>query len=131
MRGTPSFNIGHIELMHNGANDQFVSFDSNDCVQIHDILQRNLTSLIKNCLKAFYKSKVEKNQKLDGYNCGLFAIAFATDVLNGLFPVDSCFDVSLMRSHLLQRLETEELTVYPKTLKRIRATHTALKVLKI
>ena len=55
---------------------------------------------------------VQKNS--DGYNCWLFSIAYATDVLNGLSPVDFCFDVSLMLSHLLQCLETEDLTVFPK-----------------
>ena len=50
---------------------------------------------------------------------GLFAIAFTTDALNRLSPVDCCFDVSLMLSHLLQCLETEQLTVFPRTPKRI------------
>ena len=128
--------------MHNSANHWLVSCSSNDWVQICDSLYTNLTPVIKNCLKALYKSKVEKNQKLsvtivpvqkqsDGCNCRLYAIAFATDVLNGLSPVGSCFDVNLMRSHLLQCLETEELTVFPKTPKLIRATNTAFKVLKI
>ena len=114
--------------MHNGANHWLISFSCNDRVQICDSLYTNLTPVIKNCLKALYKSKVEKNQKLsvivvsvqkqdDGYNWGLFAIAFATDVLDGLSPVDSCFDVSLMLSHVLQCFETEtySLPESPKT----------------
>ena len=55
----------------------------------------------------------------------------AADVLNRLSPVDSCFNVSLMHSHLLQFLETEELTVFPETPKRTQATNTVFKVLKI
>ena len=62
---------------------------------------------------------VPVQKQSDGNNCELFAIAFATDVLNGLSPVDSCFDVSLMCRHLLQCLERKELTVFPKTPKRI------------
>ena len=72
-------------------------------------------------LKKLSVTIVPVQKQSDGYNCGLFSIAFATDVLNGLSPVDSCFDVSLMRSHLLQCLETEELAVFPKTSKRIRS----------
>ena len=128
--------------MHNGANHWLMSFSSNDRVQMCDSLYMNLTLVIKNYLKALYNSKVEKNEKLsvtivparkqnDGYNCGFFAIVFSTDVLNGLSPADSCFDISLIRSHLLHCLETKELTVFPKTPKRIRATNTAFKVLKI
>ena len=116
--------------MHNVANHWFMSFNSNDRIQISDSLYLNLTLVIKNCLKALYKSKVEKNWKLsvaivpvqkqsDGFNSGRFAIVFATDVLNGLSLVDYCFDVSLMPRHLLQCLETEKLTIFPKTPKRI------------
>ena len=111
--------------MHNVANHWFMSFNSNDRIQISDSLYLNLTLVIKNCLKALYKSKVEKNWKLsvaivpvqkqsDGYNSGRFAIVFATDVLNGLSPVDYFFDVSLMPRHLLQCLETEKLTIFPE-----------------
>ena len=120
--------------MHNGAKHWLMSFISNNRVQICYSLYTNLTPVIKNCLKALCKSKVEINWKLsvtlvpvqkqsNGYNCGLLAIAFATDILNGLSPVDSCFDVSLMRSHLLQCLETEELTVFLKTPKRVQTTN--------
>ena len=115
--------------MHKSANHWLMSFSSNDGVQICDSLYTDLTSVIKNRLKALYKYKVEKNGKSfsivpvqkqsDGYNCRLLAIAFATDVLHGLSPADSCFNVSLMRSHLLQCLETEELTFVPKTPKHI------------
>ena len=49
----------------------------------------------------------------NGYNCGMFAIAFVTDVFNGLSPVNSCFDITLIHSHLIQFLETE-VTVFPK-----------------
>ena len=119
--------------MHNGENRWHMSFSSNDLVQICDSLYTNLTLVIKNCLKGLYKSKVEKNRKLsvtmiaaqkqsDSYNCGLFATAFATDVLNALSPVDSCFGISLMHSHIFQCLETEELTVFPKSPKRTQAT---------
>ena len=143
-RGTPFFNVSedHIQLKHNGANHWLMPFRTNDRVQICDDSYMNLTLGIKNCLKALYKSKVEKNGKLlvtmvpvqkqnDRYNCGLFAIAFKTDVLNGLSPANSFFEVSLIHSHLLQCLETGELTVFTKTPKRIRAINAALKVLNI
>ena len=51
--------------------------------------------VIKNCLEALYKPKIEKNWKLsvtivsvqkqsDDYNCRLFGIAFVTYVLDEL-----------------------------------------------
>ena len=115
--------------MHNGANHWLILFRSNDRIQICDSLYTSLIPVIKNCLIAFQKAKIEKNGKLlvaivpvqkqsYGYNCRLFATVFATDVLSGLSPANSCFDVSLMRSNVLQCLETEEFTVFPKTSKR-------------
>ena len=129
--------------MRNGANHWLMSFSSNDLVHTCDNLYINLTPVIKNCLKALclkvwnwkkWKlsiSIVPVQKQSNGYNCRLFAVAFATIVLNGLSPADSCFDVSLMRSHLLQCLEIEELTVSLKTPKHIRLISTAFKVLKI
>ena len=127
-RGTPFFSISEdqIQLMHNSENHWLMSFSSNNRVQICNSLCKNLTSVIKNCLRAIYISKVEKTGKLsativlvqkqsDCYNYGLFAIAFATDVLNGFSIAISCFCVSLMRCHLLEWVETEELTIFHKT----------------
>lgn len=143
-KGTPFFDTGeeHIQLMHDGGSHWLMSFSSNDRVQICDSLYTNLTHVTKKCLKALYKSQVEKNGKLsvtivpvqkqsDGCNCGLFAIAFATDILHGLCPIDSYFDVSMMRNHLIQCLETEELTVFPKSPQRVRGASAAFKVLNI
>lgn len=126
--GDPFFSISEdqIQLMHNGENHWLMSFSSNNRVQICNSLCKNLTSVIKNCLRAIYISKVEKTGKLsativlvqkqsDCYNYRLFAIAFATDVLNGFSSGISYFGVSLMRSHLLQWVEAEELTIFPKT----------------
>ena len=50
----------------------------------------------------------------DGYNCGLFAISFAADLMGGAFPMDACFDVRKMRSHLIYCLESKILTPFTK-----------------
>ena len=97
--GIPFFNISeeHIQIIHNGANHC-----SNDRVQMCDSLIMNLTLVIKNCLKALYRTKVEKNGKLsvtivpvqkqnNGYNCGLFAIVSPTNVLDGFSPARFLF----------------------------------------
>ena len=44
-------------------------------------------------------------------DCGLFAIAFATALLNGLHPGGYYFDQSLMRSHLLNCFERGEIPI--------------------
>ena len=64
-RVTPFFNISeeHFQFMHKSPNHWLISFRSNDRIQIYDSLYTNLTPVIKNCLKALYKAKVEKMGK--------------------------------------------------------------------
>ena len=50
--------------MLNDANHWRMSFSSNDRVQICNVTYMNPTLVIKNCLKAIYKSNVDKNEKL-------------------------------------------------------------------
>ena len=50
----------------------------------------------------------------DGYDCELFAIAFTADILQGILPTKSCFNVSRIREHLIECLEKEKLSVFPK-----------------
>ena len=57
-------------------------------------------------------------KQTDGHNCRAYAIAFAAGILAGLSPIDSRFDVSRMRYHLIKCLENEKLTPFPKTNKR-------------
>ena len=79
--------------------------------QVCNSLHTKISSVTKECLKALYKSLIEKDGKLtikivpvqtqkDGYNCGLFAIAFAADIVQGISPTESCFQISRMREHL-------------------------------
>ena len=88
-----------------------------------------LSLVTKQSLKSLYKSVVGKNGKLqvtflpvekqtDGHNCGVYPIAFAAEILAGLSPIDSHFDVTRMRYHLIKCLENEKLTPFPKTNKR-------------
>ena len=56
-------------------------------------------------------------------DCGVFAIAFAVDILNGFAEIGKRFDVGKMRSHLLKCLEEEEFTLFPRSHK----THQVIK----
>ena len=54
-------------------------------------------------------------EQTDDYNCILFAIAFATGVLKGFSPANSCFNVSIMYRCLLECFEIEEFTFSTET----------------
>ena len=50
----------------------------------------------------------------DGHNCGLFAVAFAAEVINGSSPIGVRFAVRQMPNHLMKCLLDRELSVFPK-----------------
>ena len=55
---------------------------------------------------------VQKQQ--DSHNCGLFAVAFAAEILDGKLPIDAVFHVPQLYNHLIYSLESEALTLFPK-----------------
>ena len=48
-----------------------------------------------------------------GYDCGLFAVAFATSLVHGEQPGHFLFDQEKMRPHLLKCLQNGDLTMFP------------------
>ena len=50
----------------------------------------------------------------NGCNCGLFAIAFVAEILQEISPTESRFDIYRMREHVIECLEKEKLSVFPK-----------------
>ena len=59
-------------------------------------------------------------QQGNGYDCGIFAIAFATDVTYIHKPEQRTYNQSVMRKHLLARLENETMTAFPQQTKRFK-----------
>lgn len=52
----------------------------------------------------FINEKVQK--QIGSADCGLFALAFATDLCQGFYPTNQCYDQSLMRQHYVNCLES-------------------------
>ena len=88
-----------------------------------DSLRTNLTSVSKKCLKSTFQPFV-KNGKLevtflpvdkqtDGFNCGLFALGYASILLDGKSPVDARFVVNEMRSNFIKCLKDAHLYPFP------------------
>lgn len=62
----------------------------------------------------------EKVQKQIGFaDCGLFALAFATDLCQGFDPTTQSYDQSLMRQHYVNCLESATMSPFPKTTRRV------------
>ena len=86
----------HIQLLHGGNCHWLLAFSSSGRVHVFDSLRTNLTSVSKQCLKSLYQPLL-KNGKLevtflpvekqtDGFNCGLFALTYASILLDGKSP---------------------------------------------
>ena len=85
---------------------------------LHPHKRTSVSALCKYCTDKHGKLDltylpVQKQQ--DGHTCGLFAVAFAAEVVADKSPVEASFIVKEMRSHLNGCLEIQELTPFPKT----------------
>lgn len=63
----------------------------------------------------FINENVQK--QIGSGDCGLFALAFATYLCQGLDPTNQRCDQALMRQHYVTRLKSANVTPFPKTLR--------------
>ena len=75
----------------------------------------------------FLNEKVQKQRELS--NCGLFALAFATDLCHELDPANEQYDQTAMRQHYVKCLESKAMIPFPKTAKRVPCQMTCIKTL--
>lgn len=61
----------------------------------------------------FFYVKVQK--QIGGSDCGLFALAFATDLCFGLDPHNQKYKHNEMRQHFIRCLESGKMTPFPET----------------
>ena len=111
----------HIQLLHDGTCHWLLAFSSSGRVQVCDSLCTNLTSVSKEWLKSLYQPFL-KNGKLevtflpvekqsDRFNCGPFALVYASILLDGKSPIDFRFLGKKMRAHYINCLK--EVTLHP------------------
>ena len=107
--------------MHDGSCHWLLAFTLSGRVQVCDSLRTNLTSISKKCLKSLFQPLV-KNDKLEvtflpideqtnGFSYGLFALVYASILLDGKSPVYTRFVVNKMRDHFMKCLKDAQL--YP------------------
>ena len=91
-------------------------------VQVCDSLPLSLTHPSRKSIRSLYKhyggeqivTFLPSQKQPDAYNCGPFAIAYATEILDGRCPSEAVFDVNKIREHLITCLEMQRLTRFPK-----------------
>ena len=65
----------------------------------------------------FSNEKVQK--QINSSDCGLFALAFATDLCHNIDPVTQSYDQEKMRAHYVNCLDSLEMVPFPKTTRRV------------
>ena len=113
----------HIQLLHDGRNHWILSFCSNGRVQVCDSLNTALTHSSRKAIRSLYKHYFAGDEVIfflpvqrqpNGYSCGLFAIAFTAEILDGKSPSEAIFSVDEMRGQFISCLETQKLSPFPK-----------------
>ena len=110
---------------HKTNNHWFLSFCSNDRVQICDSINSTLIETSKKSIQVLYGNFSRDNANVmvtfspvqnqqDGHNCAVFAVAFAVEILDCKSPIGAVFHVPQLRNHLIYCLKSGALTPFPK-----------------
>ena len=111
-----------VQVLHNGSHHWLLVSQMKGMVNIFDSLNMTPTEkLLKQLTQLFSPDealpayKQHNCHKQIGYkDCGVFAIAYAVDVLLGNEPHNIRYDQCKMRDHLIACYESGELTSFPK-----------------
>ena len=115
----------HIQLLHDSKCNWLLTFSSSSRVQVCDSVRTNLTSVSKECLKSLYQPLLKNGelevtflpveQKTDGFNCVLFALAYTSILLDEKSPTDFQFLVKKMIVHYIKCLKDVTFHSFPAT----------------
>ena len=74
---------------------------------------------IRNCNSTTIKRITQPvQQQLNAFDCGVYAVAYATDLANNIDPTNSSYETQNIRDHLSSCLERGSLKPFPTTDKR-------------
>lgn len=84
---------------------------------MHEIIEQEVEEQVESLMADSYIGivNVPVHQQLNGSDCGVFAIAFATCLVYSFNPRDFTFDIPKMRPHLAQSLKSGEIAIFPTT----------------
>ena len=120
-----------VQILHNG-HEHWLTISSvgneHPQVEVYDSLYSCCPTICKAQIAALLATKqptielkyMDVQMQSGGYDCGLFAIAFATAIVFGKEPGLFSFDQSKMREHFRKCLEQGYITMFP--LSRMRRT---------
>ena len=112
-----------VQILHTG-NHHWVCVTSIGCQPgivnlydslFHEVVETEVEEQVKSLLPENFVgiTNVPVQQQLNGSDCGVFAIAFATCLVYGIKPEGVTFDIPKMRPHLLHCLNAHLITPFP------------------
>ena len=120
-------NNDHIQLLHDGKNHWLLPFCEEGQVYVCDSMGSKVSRVCRKSVSALYRCFTDKFGKIrlsylgvqkqfDGKTVVFLPSHFRLkSYLHGQSPVGASFIVEEMRPHLINCLETEELTAFPKS----------------
>ena len=90
--------------MHDRNSHWIMTSCSKGRVQVCDSLRSRLSCVMKRCVKKLYQTSVVSllpvQKERNGWNCGLFSVAFAAEILGRTSSMEANLYVDRMRAHL-------------------------------
>ena len=107
--------VSNIDLRSEGAyfNNFAQIYDSFVPSSITRQTMINVCSIMKTRKKEIHFDLVNVMRQPNGSDCGLFAVAFATELAHGYDPALCHWDTAVMRQHLISCLENRHLSRFP------------------
>lgn len=99
--------------------DRINIYDSRGGSRIDISVKRMVCSFFKSRSDSLTFDFVNVQSQDNGYDCGLFALAYATELVFGAEPALCKFEISMMRQHLLACLENKVITRFPASARRV------------
>ena len=114
-----------VQLIHNGHNHWITVsnigaephtvfvYDSSRHQCVNSDVKNQIAALVFSSEKEITLQYVAVQQQLGSYDCGLFALAFATSLVHGCDPAKTTFTQVRMRQHLYQCINRGILSLFP------------------
>ncbi len=98
--------VSNIDLLTNkGIQDRALVFYSKLPKKLSLDLKRQICSFVRPSAKTFMFDILNIMPQTNSYDCGIFSIANATELLYGRNPLKCVWDIPKMRSHLIRCFE--------------------------
>ena len=114
--------------LDNVVKDRVLIYDSLVPKKICQDIKRQICSFTRPVSNKFMFDVMNVMPQVTSYDCGLHAIASATEILHGRNPSKCLWDTSQMRKHLMKCFEKQMLTPFPILRERRIAFGGAVKV---